>query len=158
MASPRSPSEKVPRSPRRTAQSRPCSQKSPNPQRRQSATGGDQAISVIAPELGEGTPRNDDSDIDLVDIPDAVAAAKASDPQQAGPYSREEEIEKLRTGGSMTQNQAEVSRVRSLNRIQMGTFEIEPWYFPPLPSILHKRRNCLHLGILPKLLRLFTIL
>lgn len=34
----------------------------------------------------------------------------------------------------MTQNQAEVSRVRNLNRIQMGAFEIEPWYFSPYPA------------------------
>lgn len=98
------------------------------------ATSSDQVISVIAPEIGEGTPRNDDSDIDLVDIQDAAAAAKASNPQQPSPYSREEEIEKLRTGGSMTQNQAEVSRVRNLNRIQMGAYEIEPWYFSPYPA------------------------
>lgn len=34
----------------------------------------------------------------------------------------------------MTQNQAEVSRVRNLNRIQMGAYEIEPWYFSPYPA------------------------
>lgn len=94
----------------------------------------DQTISVIAPELVAGTPKNEDSDLDLVDIQDAAAAAKASNPQQTSPYSREEEIEKLRTGGSMTQNQAEVSRVRNLNRVQMGAYEIEPWYFSPYPA------------------------
>lgn len=34
----------------------------------------------------------------------------------------------------MTQNQTEVSRVRNLARIQMGAFEIEPWYFSPYPA------------------------
>lgn len=34
----------------------------------------------------------------------------------------------------MTQNQAEVSRVRNLGRIQMGAYEIEPWYFSPYPA------------------------
>ncbi len=34
----------------------------------------------------------------------------------------------------MTQNQTEISRVRNLNRIQMGNFEMEPWYFSPYPS------------------------
>jgi histone acetyltransferase HTATIP len=63
---------------------------------------------------------------------EAAVAAKAA--PDHGPYSREEEIEKLRTGGSMTQNQTEISRVRNLERIQMGDYEIEPWYFSPYPA------------------------
>ena len=81
-----------------------------------------------------GTPQGEDSDIELNDIQDAAAAAKASAPDHAQPFSREEEIEKLRTGGSMTQNQTEISRVRNLSKIQMGQFEMEPWYFSPYPS------------------------
>ena len=101
--------------------------------------GSDASISVLAPDLHlisgvGGTPRPEDSDLDLVDIQDAAAVAKASNPAQAGPCSREEEIEKLRTGGSMTQNQAEVSRVRNLGHVQMGAFQIEPWYFSPYPA------------------------
>ena len=34
----------------------------------------------------------------------------------------------------MTQNQTEISRVRNLGHIQMGSFEMEPWYFSPYPS------------------------
>ncbi|KAL8867009.1 MAG: hypothetical protein Q9174_005937, partial [Haloplaca sp. 1 TL-2023] len=98
--------------------------------------GSDQSISVIAPEITSGTPKADDTDdLDIVDLQDAAAAAKAHGPASAqGPYSREEEIEKLRTGGSMTQNQTEISRVRNLNRIQMGKHEMEPWYFSPYPQ------------------------
>ena len=96
--------------------------------------GSDGSISVIAPEITTDTPKGEDSELDLVDIQDAAAAAKASNPNQQVPYSREEEIEKLRTGGSMTQNQTEISRVRNLNRIQIGNFEMEPWYFSPYPS------------------------
>ena len=69
----------------------------------------------------------------MVDVADASAAAKASKPPGAEPYSREEEIEKLRVGGSMTQNQTEISRVRNLTRVQMGAHEMEPWYFSPYP-------------------------
>lgn len=47
--------------------------------------------------------------------------------------TREEEIEKLRTSGSMTQNSHEVSRVRNITKLIMGKFEIEPWYFSPYP-------------------------
>jgi Histone acetyltransferase (MYST family) len=48
--------------------------------------------------------------------------------------TREEEIERLRTSGSMTQNPTEIHRVRNLTRLQMGKFEVEPWYFSPYPD------------------------
>lgn len=48
-------------------------------------------------------------------------------------FSKENEIEKLRTSGSMTQSAHEISRVRNLCKIQMGKFELEPWYFSPYP-------------------------
>ncbi|KAI6894722.1 Histone acetyltransferase, partial [Hortaea werneckii] len=105
--------------------------------RRPSQQGGkenrDPTVTIATEEIG-GTPQpgEDDSTIDLVDMQEAAIAAKAA-PEHA-PYSREEEIEKLRTGGSMTQNQTEISRVRNLERIQMGGFEIEPWYFSPYPA------------------------
>ena len=88
-------------------------------------------IVTIATEVLDGTPRPEDDDADMVDVQDAAAAAKAAPPEI---YSREEEIEKLRTSGSMTQNQAEISRVRNLTKIQMGKHEIEPWYFSPYPQ------------------------
>lgn len=47
--------------------------------------------------------------------------------------SREDEIKKLRTSGSMTQNPHEVARVRNINGVIMGRFQIEPWYFSPYP-------------------------
>ncbi|OQO09434.1 Histone acetyltransferase ESA1 [Cryoendolithus antarcticus] len=105
--------------------------------RRPSVSGGkenrDPSLAIVATEDIDATPQPDDeSMIDLVDMQDAAAAAKAV-PDHV-PYTREEEIEKLRTGGSMTQNQTEISRVRNLERIQMGTHEIEPWYFSPYPA------------------------
>ena len=100
--------------------------------------GSDTSISVIAPEIVAGTPQDDEpSDtemVDAADLQDAAAAAKASLPEHKQVFSREDEIEKLRVGGSMTQNQTEISRVRNLTRIQMGEFEMEPWYFSPYPS------------------------
>ncbi|EMC91690.1 hypothetical protein BAUCODRAFT_78933 [Baudoinia panamericana UAMH 10762] len=104
--------------------------------RRPSNQGGkenrDPTVTIATEEIG-GTPQpEDESAIDLIDMQEAAVAAKAA-PQHA-PYSREEEIEKLRTGGSMTQNQTEISRVRNLERIQMGNYEIEPWYFSPYPA------------------------
>jgi histone acetyltransferase HTATIP len=93
-------------------------------------------VSILAPELGDGdTPKPEDEGemMDLDEVQDAAAVAKASAPEV---YSREEEIEKLRVSGSMTQNQAEISRVRNLEKIQMGKYEIEPWYFSPYPAEL----------------------
>ncbi|MBW0481936.1 hypothetical protein O181_021651 [Austropuccinia psidii MF-1] len=50
-----------------------------------------------------------------------------------GHFSKEEEIEKLRTSGSMTQSHHEISRVKNLDRIQIGKHEVEAWYFSPYP-------------------------
>lgn len=98
-------------------------------QRPSKASGKENKEITITSEVTDGsTPKPEDEEMDLVDVQDAAAAAKAIAPQQ---YSREDEIEKLRTGGSMTQNQTEISRVRNLEKIQMGKFEIEPWYFSP---------------------------
>lgn len=48
-----------------------------------------------------------------------------------GVYSKEKEIEKLRTGGSMTQNIGEISRVKNIKSISFGRYEVETWYFSP---------------------------
>ncbi|KAF2789570.1 hypothetical protein K505DRAFT_312967 [Melanomma pulvis-pyrius CBS 109.77] len=95
------------------------------------ASGKENRELVVTSEVLDGaTPKAEDEELDLVDVQDAAAAAKAA-PDHS--YSREDEIEKLRTGGSMTQNQTEISRVRNLEKIQMGKFEVEPWYFSPYP-------------------------
>lgn len=103
------------------------------PPKDKSGAGGkeNQGIAVVVTEQGDGGQEAEEDQIDLEDVQDAAAAAKAAPPQV---YSREEEIEKLRSHGSMTQNQAEISRVRNLQRIQMGHHEIEPWYFSPYPQ------------------------
>jgi histone acetyltransferase HTATIP len=49
-------------------------------------------------------------------------------------FSKEQEIEKLRTSGSMTQNHSEIARVKNMNKIQMGEHEVETWYFSPYPK------------------------
>jgi len=106
--------------------------------RRQSFQGGKEnrepSFAVVTTEDIGGTPLNDDDEhtVNLADVQDAAAAAKAAPPYV--PQTREEEIERLRVGGSMTQNLTEISRVRNLERIQMGSHEIEPWYFSPYPA------------------------
>lgn len=69
-------------------------------------------------------------DDDHMDIDDSVPNGDGSMEQ----FSREEEIEKLRVGGSMTQNQAEISRIRNISKVQFGKYELNPWYFSPYPE------------------------
>jgi histone acetyltransferase HTATIP len=89
------------------------------------------SVTGSEPVSADGTPKADLDDIEMAD-----ADAKAEEPQEKmlGDMTREEEIEKLRTSGSMTQNPTEIHRVRNLNRVQMGKHEMEPWYFSPYPE------------------------
>jgi histone acetyltransferase HTATIP len=77
-----------------------------------------------------GTPLpQDDGDTEMRD------AVIETQTEKAEPLPNpEEEIEKLRTGGSMVQNHAQLHLVRNLSRIQMGKHEMEPWYFSPYPQ------------------------
>jgi histone acetyltransferase HTATIP len=56
------------------------------------------------------------------------------DPPPLLTFSKEQEIEKLRTSGSMTQSVSEVARVKNLNRLQIGKHEVDAWYFSPYPK------------------------
>lgn len=48
----------------------------------------------------------------------------------------ESEIESLRRGGSMTQRTEEISRVKNIDKIEMGEHLVEAWYFSPYPQEL----------------------
>ncbi|KAJ3255399.1 Histone acetyltransferase [Boothiomyces macroporosus] len=56
---------------------------------------------------------------------------KAEEPET---FSKEKEIEKLRTHGSMTQSQTEISRLKNINRICFGKHVVDTWYFSPYPE------------------------
>lgn len=90
---------------------------------------------------GEKEAGEEDNDADI----------QIDDPTKALPiHSKKDEIEKLRTSGSMTQNVHEVAKVKNLNKIQIGKHLIEPWYFSPYPKeysglpILYICEFCLH--------------
>ncbi|KAK5000440.1 Histone acetyltransferase [Elasticomyces elasticus] len=89
---------------------------------------------IVPTEIIDGTPQPDDDTLDLVDVADAATAAKAG--SQHPNLSKEDERDRLRHTGSMTQNQTEISRVRNFEKIHMGRDEIEPWYFSPYPEEL----------------------
>lgn len=84
----------------------------------------------------DGTPKADSEDVEMLDASAAEAADRRVEEKERekAMMSREEELERLRTSGSMTQNPTEIHRVRNLNRLQMGKHEIEPWYFSPYPA------------------------
>ncbi|KAL9622109.1 MAG: hypothetical protein Q9160_003452 [Pyrenula sp. 1 TL-2023] len=78
-------------------------------------------------------PIDGDGDIDM--ITDGLTATSQIGEEKAPPLpDPDEEIEKLRTGGSMVQNHAQLHLVRNIEKIQMGRHEIEPWYFSPYPA------------------------
>ncbi|KAJ9291371.1 hypothetical protein DTO021C3_1171 [Paecilomyces variotii] len=89
---------------------------------------GSESVSV------SGTPKPDSEDIEMADASFTESKTLIKEEEKQDQMSREEEIEKLRTGGSMTQNPIEVHRVRNLDRLQMGKYEMEPWYFSPYPA------------------------
>ncbi|KAI5283462.1 Histone acetyltransferase [Ascosphaera aggregata] len=75
-----------------------------------------------------------DRDVPMADTDEGTVQMKRERDGIFTAIDRQEELEKLRTGGSMTQNPTEVHRVRNLNRVLMGKYEIEPWYFSPYPA------------------------
>lgn len=83
--------------------------------------------SVISGSAGDAM------DVDAEGEGEEVVAA-FMDPSAAPAYmGKENEIEKLRHSGSMTQSVSEIARVKNLNRIQIGKNEVEAWYFSPYP-------------------------
>ena len=76
-----------------------------------------------------------DMDIDAEgEVLDLEAADSPLPPPPLSTFSKEQEIEKLRTSGSMTQSISEIARVKNLNRIQIGRHEVDAWYFSPYPQ------------------------
>ena len=59
---------------------------------------------------------------------DSGAGEEGESAQAESTFSKEKEIEKLRTSGSMTQSQTEISRLKNINKICMGKSIIDTWY------------------------------
>ena len=77
---------------------------------------------------GENEPMDEDPDFPR------DGSVPVADPQRAPAVgSKKQEIEKLRTSGSMTQNVHEIARVKNLNKLQIGKHIVEAWYFSPYP-------------------------
>ncbi|EWC45383.1 hypothetical protein DRE_00782 [Drechslerella stenobrocha 248] len=92
-----------------------------------------------SPAPSIATPAPEDDGIDVVETPAGNVIALQPEQRNDGEvegFSKEKEIEKLRTSGSMTQSAHEVARVRNLSKLHIGKFEVETWYFSPYPSEL----------------------
>jgi histone acetyltransferase HTATIP len=99
--------------------------------------GGDTSLFPSEAASTVATPKATDSeDFEMADAPAESKSVKEDHVQMATGevITRGEEIERLRTGGSMTQNPTEIHRVRNLTRLQMGKYDVEPWYFSPYPD------------------------
>jgi histone acetyltransferase HTATIP len=59
--------------------------------------------------------------------------------------SKQQEIENLRRGGSMTQRAEEISRVRNIAQIEMGKHRVNTWYFSPYPESICNDQGLLYI-------------
>lgn len=81
-----------------------------------------------------GHGKDEDEDDNNSGNGDELDLVESSDPNGGtAPVSKEQEIDNLRTGGSMTQNIHEVSRVKNFDKIQIGKYQVDAWYFSPWP-------------------------
>ncbi|CAK7273330.1 Histone acetyltransferase [Sporothrix epigloea] len=92
--------------------------------------GGDNAAAVAAANAQDAAGGDTNAAI-RADAASNLAAAESGDQS----FSREAEVEKLRTGGSMTHNPAEISRIRNISKVQFGKYDLYPWYFSPYPEL-----------------------
>jgi len=101
----------------------------------ESPSGGKENRGIIAP-TGKNAGDGGEGESELV-IQDGTVIGETpneEEEEEQGIFSKEQEIEKLRTQGSMTQSVHEIARVKNLDRIQMGKAEFEAWYFSPYPQ------------------------
>ncbi|KAK3687242.1 histone acetyltransferase-like protein [Podospora appendiculata] len=72
---------------------------------------------------------------DEMELDEDETPAGLAKKERTASFSREEEIEKLRTSGSMTQNPTEISRIRNISKVEFGKWVLFPWYFSPYPEV-----------------------
>ncbi|KAK4246611.1 histone acetyltransferase [Corynascus novoguineensis] len=81
---------------------------------------------------------------DEMELDEDETPASAAKKENAPTFSREQEIEKLRTSGSMTQNPAEISRIRNISKVEFGRYVLFPWYFSPYPEAF-SQEDCIYI-------------
>jgi histone acetyltransferase HTATIP len=96
------------------------------------------------------TERDDDEDDDEDDaLGDDEDDDDQRPPEPQEPLTMEREIDRLRTQGSMMQLSDASSGIRNIERIQIGPYDVETWYFSPYPEeftqcpVMHLCEFCL---------------
>lgn len=80
----------------------------------------------LAIKKEDKTLDEDEMDLDNLNVQGLV--------KEGEELTREEEIKKLRTSGSMTQtNVSALAKIRNFTKVIIGKYEVEPWYFSPYP-------------------------
>lgn len=80
----------------------------------------------LAVKVEDKTLDDDEMDLDNLNVQGLV--------KEGEELTREEEIKKLRTSGSMTQNNVNaLAKIRNFTKVIIGKHEVEPWYFSPYP-------------------------
>ncbi|AOA65244.1 Histone acetyltransferase [Komagataella phaffii CBS 7435] len=94
----------------------------------------------IKSNKGDSTVKQEDTSVDLSgkdsagqDVMDLDNLNVQGLVKEGEELTREDEIKKLRTGGSMIQSHNEVSKVRNFSKVIIGKHIVEPWYFSPYP-------------------------
>ncbi|KAH3661790.1 hypothetical protein OGAPHI_005968 [Ogataea philodendri] len=89
------------------------------------------------PQRATSEPKDDEMDLDNLNVQGLV--------KEGEELSREDEIEKLRTSGSMAQTSThELAKIRNFSKVIIGNHEVEPWYFSPYPVELTEE-DCLYI-------------
>jgi histone acetyltransferase HTATIP len=108
----------------------PKPEKPPAPKKKKISKKESLSASVNSATAGAAMSVGDD-----VDNADDTAGRATPEPLATSSRSKEEEIEALRRGGSMTQRPEEVHRMKNINSITIGQYQVETWYFSPYPEI-----------------------
>ncbi|KAG7692810.1 hypothetical protein KL930_004442 [Ogataea haglerorum] len=89
------------------------------------------------PQRATSEPNEDEMDLDNLNVQGLV--------KEGEELSREDEIERLRTSGSMAQTStSELAKIRNFSKVIIGNHEVEPWYFSPYPVELTEE-ECLYI-------------
>lgn len=113
----------VKKEPKKQKKKTPTSASSASRDQKSSTPDIDKKIKV---KTEDQTLDDDEMDLDNLNVQGLV--------KEGEELSREDEIKKLRTSGSMTQNNVHaLAKIRNFTKIIIGKHEVEPWYFSPYP-------------------------
>ncbi|KCV69628.1 hypothetical protein, variant [Fonticula alba] len=119
-----------------------------------------QSAGPDTPQVEAGAGLKIVSSPDLLGLPDAshevlspslVEAAASSSLAASAPgetganLTLEQDLRRLRAGGSLTQRTDEVSRMKNIDAIQLGRHVVETWYFSPYPFPMVQQSSMIYI-------------